>query len=540
MLAFGIRYLNGFVAAAEPDNLERAEWPPHPGRIFMALAAAHFQTGADRSEREALRWLDGSTRGGEISPPQIAAPDAMQRAIVTRFVPVNPRLEDEKKARKKEEKKGKSPPPPLQSVPGWIRTRQERTFARAWLEEDTVYCLWPDLDPPEVHRQALAQLCAKVTRIGHSSSLVQMWLAGSGETIEPNWLPDEERATLRLRIAGPGTLEFLEREYNAMAVEDYACLQVAAKTATNDKDRKSARKQLKERYGNNQPPRQRPRLSLYHGYARSDARAESKAAPGSLFSPHYIALRLEREESSYRTLDLVSTLKVANRWREALISHSNDASDYIRSLISGHHTDGRPLKAPHMAIMPQAFVGPEHATGHLLGLGLVLPVEVSHEDRLELLKVIARARQLKLGPLGIWRLDAVTESSPPWNLRPATWTAWPGGTTHWSTVTPIAFDRHPKARNRVDREREQAAMIATGCERIGLPRPRKVIITPVSTHLGVPPSHAFPKLKRKDGGARCHVHAILVFDEPVCGPVLIGAGRFRGYGMCRPLTSATA
>jgi len=30
-------------------------------------------------------------------------------------------------------------------------------------------------------------------------------------------------------------------------------------------------------------------------------------------------------------------------------------------------------------------------------------------------------------------------------------------------------------------------------------------------------------------------HAILVFDEPARGPVLIGAGRYRGYGMCRPL-----
>ena len=54
MLAFGIRYLNGFVAAAEPDDRERAEWPPHPGRVFMALAAAHFQTGADAAERAAL------------------------------------------------------------------------------------------------------------------------------------------------------------------------------------------------------------------------------------------------------------------------------------------------------------------------------------------------------------------------------------------------------------------------------------------------------------------------------------------------------
>lgn len=525
MLALGMRYLNGFVVAAEPDDLERAEWPPHPGRIFMALAAAHFQAGADPAEREALLWLDGSTRDGEINPPQIAAPDAMQRAIVKHYVPVNDKSGPSKAV--------------LHELP-ITRDRQDRTFARAWLEEDTVYCLWPDLEPPEAHRRALAKLCTKVTRIGHSSSLVQMWLAGKEENVEPNWLPDEGRATLRLRIAGPGTLEYLEREYNAMAVEDYANLQVAEKTASNDTDRKSARKRLREQYGDGQPPQQRPRLSLYHGYARPDAKLDDKDVRGTLFSPHYIALRLEREDSAYRALDLLGTLNVVSLWRKALISHGNDASEHIRSLISGHHADGRPLEVPHVAFMPQAFVGPEHATGHLLGLGLVLPAEVTREERRELLKVIARARRLKLGPLGLWRLDAVTESSPPWNLCPATWTAWPGGATHWCTVTPIAFDRHPKARNRADREREQAAMIAKGCERIGLPAPREVIITPVSTHLGVPASHTFPKLKRKDGGERRHTHAILVFDEPVCGPVLIGAGRFRGYGMCRPLISATA
>lgn len=525
MLAFGIRYLNGFVAAAEPDDMERAEWPPHPGRVFMALAAAHFQTGADPAERAALLWLDGSTRDGEISPPHIAASEAMQRAIVKHYVPVNDKSGPSKAV--------------LHALP-ITRDRQDRTFARAWLEEDTVYCLWPDLDPPEAHRQVLAQLCAKVTRIGHSSSLVQMWLADKEETIEPNWLPVEGRATLRLRIAGPGTLEYLEREYNAMAIEDYASLKVVEKTASEDRDRKSAKKQLNERYGGDQPPRQRPRLSLYHGYARADTLLDGEAVPGTLFDPHYIALRLERDDSVYRVLDLLGTLNVVNRWRKALISQSNDASEHIRSLISGHHADGRPLEVPHAALMPQAFVGPEHATGHLLGLGLVLPVAVTREDRRELLKVIDRAQRLKLGPLGVWRLSSVTESSPPWNLRPATWTAWPEGATYWSTVTPIAFDRHPKSKNRADQQREQAAMIAKGCERIGLPAPREVIITPVSTHLGVPPAHTFPKLKRKDGGERRHTHAILVFDEPVCGPVLIGAGRFRGYGMCRPLVSATA
>jgi CRISPR-associated protein Csb2 len=57
----------------------------------------------------------------------------------------------------------------------------------------------------------------------------------------------------------------------------------------------------------------------------------------------------------------------------------------------------------------------------------------------------------------------------------------------------------------------------------------------VSAHLGVPPSHVFPRLVRKDGGERRQAHAIVVFEEPVVGPVVIGAGRYRGYGVCRPV-----
>src|SRR5207249_1121684 len=134
-----------------------------------------------------------------------------------------------------------------------------------------------------------------------------------------------------------------------------------------------------------------------------------------------------------------------------------------------------------------------------------------------------------------WNLVAETSSAPPWNLRPATWTAHPEGATHWASVTPVVFDRHPKEKERGAYMKEAAAMIAAACERIGLPSPSEVIVTYVSAHTGVPPSFNFPRLTRKDGRERRHSHAILVFERPVRGPILIGAGRYRGYGFFRPL-----
>lgn len=62
-------------------------------------------------------------------------------------------------------------------------------------------------------------------------------------------------------------------------------------------------------------------------------------------------------------------------------------------------------------------------------------------------------------------------------------------------------------------------MIRGACIRIGLPAPREVIVTRISTHVGVSPLSESRRLKRNDGSDRRHSHAILVFGEPVREPV---------------------
>lgn len=534
MIAFGIRYLNGFVAAAEPDDRDCVEWPPHPGRIFMALAAAHFQTGADPEERKALLWLEALERDGEPVAPCIVAQEAIPRSVVTHYVPIN----DHNAGYKVKNKKVVVFPEIGQT--GVRRERQDRTFASAWLKNDTVFLVWPEADPDDSVRSALEGLCAKVTRIGHSSSLVQMWIARSEEAGEPNWIPDEDRAEIRLRLAPCGTLEYLERRYNGAAVETFAVLKVTAVDDSDKKAQRAARKRLKEEFSDGSPPQLRPQLSMYQGYARPAPPDASYRAPGSVFSPHLIVLRIDAEDGPYRHLDLSCVLTVAQRWREALLSHSNDLSTSVRTVLSGHDVDGVPLEGPHLAFVPIAFVGREHADGHLLGMGVSLPDGLSRNDRRGVLQAMDRVRRLKLGRLGIWRVEAVNEARPPWNLLPKAWTAHPEGATQWSTVTPVVYDRHPKTKDKGVYQEEVATMIRQCCTRIGLPPPREVIITPVSLYLGTPPAHDFPRLRRKDNSLRRHTHAIIVFDQAVRGPILLGAGRYRGYGLCRPMGKAPA
>jgi CRISPR-associated protein Csb2 len=265
----------------------------------------------------------------------------MQRAVVTHYVPVNDKPGPSKAI--------------LQSAP-LTRERQPRTFARAWLTDDVVYMVWPDAEPVDVVRNSLETLCANVTRIGHLSSLVQMWIARADDVGAPNWVPNEDRALKRLRVAPPGTLEYLEHQFNGELVERFSALRIVAEDALDKKAQGEAKKRLREEFAGDPPAQLRPSLSVYRGYARrlpSDTNARSV---GTLFNPHLVLLKLERKEGPYRQLDLASVLALTQRWRDALLSHSNDLSASVRSVLSGHDAQGAPLQDTHLAFVPQMVI----------------------------------------------------------------------------------------------------------------------------------------------------------------------------------------
>lgn len=53
-LQISIELLNGSYDAADVEDRERAEWPPHPARLYCALVAA----ARGEADRDALRWLE--------------------------------------------------------------------------------------------------------------------------------------------------------------------------------------------------------------------------------------------------------------------------------------------------------------------------------------------------------------------------------------------------------------------------------------------------------------------------------------------------
>lgn len=524
MFGLGIHFLNGWVmAAADGPKKERAEWPPHPDRVFMALTAAWFETDQDAAEGEILRWLE------RLNPPGIAASEAEFREVVTSYVPAN---DSELAGSKKLASVLADPQPSLKdlkeaglTVAVEFRPRQERSFPVAIPHDPVVHLIWND-DIPEIYREPLARLCGKVVSIGHPASLVQMWLTDSPPA--PTLVEREGVTRHRLRIFGPGRLDYLirtcGREAHIAVVDDLWALEQAAHGK-----RRNDLKKRRENYLHGIIDRLRPNSWHYTGYNKPFIEP-GKTIRGSIFDPRLVVLSL-----SGPRLSLPATLRLTEALRGALMA---GASQPLPEWLCGHASGGGRSEKPHLALVPLPFVGREHADGRLLGVALTLPRAVSQDEPARVLGhwlrdeyELPKRHRLFDGQWFECGVELDTRESPPWSLRQETWT---GPARVWASVTPVVLDRHFNGK---DKWEHTAESVKDACKRIGLPRPQEVLLHPVSMFEGVPRSNEFPYLiRKKDGGRMSHAHAVIDFGEDVEGPVLVGAGRYRGYGLCRPLS----
>jgi CRISPR-associated protein Csb2 len=270
------------------------------------------------------------------------------------------------------------------------------------------------------------------------------------------------------------------------------------------------------------------------------------------------------------TLPAVSTLAVTQALRGAVMKHGGIQP--VPVWVSGHKSDGSKCEddTGHLGCIPLPFVGDEHADGHLLGVGLVFPRSVDRRERGRVLGPLLMGKdgqprqvELKLGRLGVWTLKKRDWSEPRRTLQPETWTAHPKGAKTWASVTPVVLNRFPKVdrvKDRVGWTDEVAGILAEGCRHIGLPEPSGIDIDTTCWHRGGPRATGKRRALRRhngtDGGdaalgegfpfypaksanaSRPQVHVWLQFAQPVAGPVLLGAGRFLGYGLCKPLNGS--
>jgi len=552
MFALGICYLNGWaMAAADGANKEQVEWPPHPDRVFMALAAAWFETDEPDDEGAALRWLEG------LDPPAINASDATLRGTDFRgrqpvsYVPANDVRASAKPPATRDLAKLKEAG--LSVLPEY-RGRNARHFPLAIPLDPTVYLIWRDAELGK-HQSSLERLAAKVTNIGHSASLVQVWI--EDQAVEPRWIPTDGIATRRLRVTGTGRLEYLRRRCNRAEVIAHRELSHRIRQSRG-KEKTMLQHELAERFGHTEPVSLRPEPGLWQGYTDAAA-SPPKALPRPIFDDRLMVFALRGQRPA-----LSGTLRLTNALRCMLLKdiaklhgaatphacsgETDQAGELLAAFaypewLSGHAENRAATSRPHLAFAALPFVAAAHADGHIMGAALILPRGLDPGEAARWLEPWLRTehglpREVTLFD-GRWleaHIELELREARPQALRPETWTALPDGASRWGSVTPVVLDRHFKGE---DKWHKAAESVKDACVRIGLPRPLTVELHPVSRVRGVPRADEFPYLTRKsDGGRMYQVHAFLQFAEPVSGPVLIGAGRFRGYGLCRPFNES--
>ncbi|GIX04268.1 MAG: hypothetical protein KatS3mg114_0137 [Planctomycetaceae bacterium] len=565
-LTIGWEYLTGRCVATDPSSRQRAEWPPHPGRVFMALAAAWFETGEEAAEGDALRWLE------TLGDPELVLPccdRVFSRTVSDFYVPVNDVADPFCQPNKEKPAKIFMP---LQSV-NIGRNRQPRTFPSVWVGDVPCYMHWPNATEAEVqrHRDALNRLCGEVTRIGHSSSLVRMWVVKDEEISGEVWIPDEGLTEFQVRSHRGVSVAQLPEITGIRLINEFARLEAILNAAADDAKSKQQRAEAEKEYQQifkqkwkksaNPPAFHRPIIRLWTGYRRKEAEPPPPVRHTEFDSDLLILTQVDGPR-----LPLVSTLMVTQALRSAILAHlGSDIPDWV----SCHKPNGEPLRNGNnqLAIIPLPFVGHEHADGHLLGVGLVFPRSVQRPERGRVLGPFLvndhgepRDIRLTLGRLGVWTIRKRDWLEHRQALKPETWTAHPSGATTWATVTPVVLDRFPKCdpfKERQQWEDEVTGMIATACDRLGLAAPVEVAVGTTCWHRGCPRAtvkrrplrgysemptweaslgDGFPSFPAKGGNEpRSQLHVCLRFAEPVIGPILLGAGRFHGYGLCKPL-----
>lgn len=428
MISIAVEFLLGvaYLDQRGYDQPGRAEWPPHPDRLYMALVAAAHQREPTSDQLIALRWLESA------GAPLVSASRAQERPTLETFCPIN----DELRAQRNKAKQ----------------------VAATCPDEPQVYYSW-DAEPPESVRSGLWTIVQQVTHLGASESLVTCWLDDGPPPA--SWAPSDSPTTF-FRVPYEGRLLELQSAYSA---------------------------------------RQRPSGVAWSGYRpRIDSLTLPKGEWRSL-----TALELSGPVDPRDTVALVEAT------RRCVLEACHDP---VPAWVSGHTDDGDRLRGTHLGIVPLANVGHPHANGLIYGVGLLTPARVSPGE--------ANAAFGRLFNDEWWLTSTTSIRAIRQPRKTNSAGLWTTASPRWGTVTPITLHRWPK-------QQTVEELVLTAIEHAALPPPRAVQLRTTSPHCGG------MGLDLRSPPNRYRLHAVIDWGMDVEGPIAIGAGRYKGLGVCKAL-----
>ena len=474
-LTLEVEFLTGVCRAAREPGDDEPDWPPQPDRVFSALVSAWAARGEQPDERAALEWLEAQ------APPVIHASGYTARTTPDVFVPPNdPRQSTADKTY-------------IKVMPD-MRPRQPRRFPVARPDDPHMVLVWHG-EPEAQVLASLNALAGCIGYLGHSASLARCrFVTGAAAT-------GRQPLSQARRRVYPGRLRELEEAHRLYPAR----------------------------------PIIRPGASVFAQHPQSTEPSDG-----------WLVL----ETVGGDVPDIRAAALVCRLLRRTLMSGYRKAGleQAIPEVVSGHDPDAAPTRMPHLAIAPMAFAGFSNADGRVLGFALVPPPGISLVRVPGFLKAFEaaapyrsseerRVLTLEGPPLGkpLRLAPAVDERTGKRSLSPGPYVDC---SRIWASVTPVVLERHLKRRD----EAERRELIAVACENAALPRPDldRIRVGKHSALEGVPPARPLAGEPPWTGwkipkslASRPLVHTVIDFGQEIPGPVLLGAGRFTGLGLCR-------
>lgn len=478
MLAVWVEFLHGTfrgdaAGTANTGRLTRGEWPPAPSRLFAALVAADGTEHRCRvTDGSELEWFE------RLPPPVIhASSNPHHQELQPRYVV---------------EKKSSFAGFKRKDHEAEVHVHQEyvgrkgqliRPGARVSPRRTQVVYRWDGESPAEAILDALRRRAARVGYLGAADSPVRVHiLTRMPETAFPEerFVPAAD-GDAEIGVPAPGDLRILDLLYKAWC-----------------------------EHGADVSRSWFPAL-------RHPARYRTPRFPASSANGTVVAwLRLGEPVPGRR----VST--VTGLFKAAVLSKWQTLHGEPPAALHGHGFRSNGYDLARFLALPN--VGFPYSRGQIHGLALWMPPGA---DSVACRRAGDAARAVRrLTGVGVDVSVACSDDEKgPRVTRPDRWL---GPSRHWSTAFPAIHER----RRPVD-----LAEVTRWCRHAGLPAPvwfragrtpfRRGAVDLAPVEVNRPDRPGRPGLP--------YSHVEIRFDHPVRGPVVIGAGRQRGFGLCVPI-----
>ena len=337
-----------------------------------------------------------------------------------------------------------------------------------------------DVEPPDEGTvDSLGRRAARVGYLGAADSPVRIRVA----TAMPNGSPDEvfvpdSEGDIHIRVSRPGDVEALDRMYDAW----------------QERGASVTRSQFP---------------ALLHSAMYRSPGAHEVADHGVV-----VAWLRVHPAVSGRRISAVAAL-----FKAAVLDHHQRMHGEPPAILHGHGFTRPGYDLARYLALPD--VGHPRSRGRIHGLALWLPPGSDRVHR-------QKAREAAVAIDGLVGQGIETTVEPygdedrPWAANPRRWRK-PSAT--WVTAFPVIHER---------RGVPGLSEAARWCRNAGLPDPvafrsSRTPLIPGAVDL------APVEVNRPGRPALPYSHAEFRFAEPIAGPVVVGAGRQRGFGLCAPV-----